>query len=122
MATVSRLLHGTLVTIGRAPSADVVIDADLLVSRLRSTLKSWPVHARLSITGCPATGRSSNGRRVSGRVQSHDRDEIRVGFTVLTFCGPTEVDGVHTLVGEPLPVASRLTPVQRAVLLARCRQ
>jgi hypothetical protein len=51
----------------------------------------------------------------------HDRDEIRVGFTVLTFCAPAEVDGVHTLVGEPLPTASRLTPVQHAVLLALCR-
>jgi len=62
-----------------------------------------------------------NGRRVSGRVQLHDRDEVQVGFTVLTFCAPAEVDGVHTLVGGPLPTACRLTPVQQAVLLALCR-
>jgi pSer/pThr/pTyr-binding forkhead associated (FHA) protein len=114
-------LQGTVVTIGRGPSADVVIDGDLLVSRLHSTLERVAGVWTVVDNGLSRNGTFVNGRRVSGRVQLHDRDEIRVGFTVLTFCAPTEVDGVHTLVGEPLPTASRLTPVQRAVLLALCR-
>ena len=32
-----------------------------------------------------------------------------------------EVDGLHTLVGEPLPTTARLTPAQRTVLVALCR-
>ena len=114
-------LQGGVVTIGRAPTADVVIDGDLLVSRLHSTLEHIAGAWTVVDNGLSRNGTFVNGRRVSGRFQLHDRDEIRVGFTVLTFCAPTEVDGVHTLVGEPLPSASRLTPVQRAVLLALCR-
>jgi FHA domain/Bacterial regulatory proteins, luxR family len=114
-------LQGAVVTIGRAPSADVVIDGDLLVSRLHSTLERVAGAWTVVDNGLSRNGTFVNGRRVSGRVQLHDRDEIRIGFTVLRFCAPTEVDGVHTLVGEPLPTASRLTPVQRAVLLALCR-
>jgi predicted component of type VI protein secretion system len=114
-------LQGGVVTIGRAPSADVVIDGDLLVSRLHSTLERVGGVWTVGDNGLSRNGTFVNGRRVSGRVQLHDRDEIRVGFTVLTFCAPAEVDGVHTLVGEPLPTASRLTPVQHAVLVALCR-
>ena len=114
-------LRTGVVTIGRAPSADVVIDGDLLVSRLHSTLERVAGVWTVSDNGLSRNGTFVNGRRVSGRVQLHDRDEIRVGFTVLTFCAPAEVDGVHTLVGEPLLTASRLTPVQHAELLALCR-
>ena len=39
---------------------------------------------------------------------------------MLTFCAPAEADSVHTQIGEPLPTAARLTPAQRAVLLALC--
>jgi DNA-binding NarL/FixJ family response regulator len=31
------------------------------------------------------------------------------------------VDGLHTLVSEPLPTSARLTPAQRTVLVALCR-
>jgi DNA-binding NarL/FixJ family response regulator len=51
----------------------------------------------------------------------HDRDTIRVGGTVLTFCAPDERDEPHTLVGEPLPLGAALTPAQRAVVGALCR-
>src|SRR6266571_1600424 len=36
-------------------------------------------------------------------------------------CAPSEVDGLHTLVSEPLPTSARLTPAQRTVLVAPCR-
>jgi len=58
---------------------------------------------------------------VIGRVLLHDRDQIRVGVSVLTYCAPSEPDGLHTLVGEPLATAARLTAAQRAVLAALCR-
>ena len=42
-------LHGAVVTVGRGPSADVVVDGDALVSRLHLTVErvadAWPVVA-----------------------------------------------------------------------------
>jgi pSer/pThr/pTyr-binding forkhead associated (FHA) protein len=114
-------LAGTVVTIGRAPTADVVLADDPLVSR---------VHARLERTGGRWTvvddGLSRNGTwvdgvRLTGRRALHDRDSIRVGDTVLVFCAPDEREEPHTLVGEPLPIAGALTPAQRAVVAALCR-
>jgi hypothetical protein len=114
-------LHTGLVTIGRGSSADVVIEGDLLVSRLHSTLERAAGVWTIVDNGLSRNGTFVNGRRVAGRVQLHDRDQIRVGATVLTFCAPAELDGLHTLVGEPLPTAARLTPAQRSVLVALCR-
>ena len=115
------VLSGPVLTVGRAPSADVALPDDPLVSR---------VHARLERTGGRWTvvddGLSRNGTfvcgtRVTGRRVLHDRDTIRVGDTVLTFCAPDEREEPHTLVGEPLPLADALTPAQRAVVAALCR-
>lgn len=114
-------LQAAVVTIGREASADVVIDGDLLVSRLHSTLERVAGAWTIVDNGLSRNGTFVNGRRVSGRVQLHDRDQIRVGGTVLTFCAPAEIDGLHTLVGEPLPTTARLTPAQRTVLIALCR-
>jgi hypothetical protein len=114
-------LQAVVVTIGRESSADVVIHGDLLVSRLHSTLERVAGAWTIVDNGLSRNGTFVNGRRVSGRVQLHDRDQIRVGGTVLTFCAPAEIDGLHTLVGEPLPTAARPTPAQHAVLIALCR-
>jgi pSer/pThr/pTyr-binding forkhead associated (FHA) protein len=114
-------LQVAVVTIGRAASADVVIDSDLLVSRLHSTLERVAGAWTIVDNGLSRNGTFVNGHRVSGRVHLHDRDQIRIGSTVLTFCAPAELDGLHTLVGEPLPTAARLTPAQRTVLIALCR-
>jgi pSer/pThr/pTyr-binding forkhead associated (FHA) protein len=114
-------LDAGVVTLGRGPSADVVIDGDLLVSRLHSTLERMAGVWTIVDNGLSRNGTFVNDRRVAGRVQLHDRDEIRIGCTVLTFCAPAEVDGLHTLISEPLPTSARLTPAQRTVLIALCR-
>ncbi len=105
-----------VVTIGREASADVVIDGDLLVSRLHSTLERVAGAWTIVDNGLSRNGTFVNGHRVSGRVQLHDRDQIRVGGTVLTFCAPAEMNRLRTLVGEPLPTTARLTPARRTVL------
>jgi pSer/pThr/pTyr-binding forkhead associated (FHA) protein len=110
-----------VVTVGRASCADVVIDGDPLVSRVHATLERVAGVWTIDDNGLSRNGTFVNGRRLSGRLQLHDRDEIRVGSTVLTFCAPAEEDSVHTLIGEPLPTAARLTPAQRGVLIALCR-
>ena len=114
-------LRTGLVTIGRGSSADVVIDGDQLVSRLHSTLERAAGVWTIVDNGLSRNGTFVNGRRVAGRVRLHDRDQIRVGATVLTFCAPAELDGLQTLVGDPLPTAARLTTAQRSVLVALCR-
>jgi len=114
-------LRAAVVTIGRGSTADVVIDGDLLVSRLHSTLERVGGAWTIVDNGLSRNGTFVNGHRVAGRVQLHDRDEIRVGGTVLTFCAPAEADDPRTLIGEPLPAAARLTAAQRAVLVALCR-
>jgi pSer/pThr/pTyr-binding forkhead associated (FHA) protein len=114
-------LQGRVMTLGRAIVADVVIEGDPLVSRVHSTLEWVAGVWTIDDNGLSRNGTFVNGHRVSGRVQLHDRDEIRVGSTVLTFCAPAEEDATHTLIGEPLPTASRLTPAQHAVLAALCR-
>jgi pSer/pThr/pTyr-binding forkhead associated (FHA) protein len=110
-----------VVTLGRASCADVVLDGDPCVSRVHATLERVAGVWTIDDNGLSRNGTFVNGRRVSGRLQLHDRDEIRVGSTVLTFCAPAEADNVHTQIGEPLPTAARLTPAQRGVLLALCR-
>jgi pSer/pThr/pTyr-binding forkhead associated (FHA) protein len=115
------LLQAAVVTIGRGPSVDVIVEGDLLVSRLHSTLERVAGVWTIVDNGLSRNGTFVNGHRVSGRVPLHDRDQIRVGGTVLTFCAPSEIDGLHTIVGEPLPTGARLTAAQRAVLIALCR-
>src|SRR6266496_5355384 len=77
-------LHAGVMTIGRGPSADVVVEGDLLISRLHSTLERVGGVWTIVDNGLSRNGTFVNGRRVAGRVQLHDRDEIRVGCTVLT--------------------------------------
>lgn len=114
-------LQAPVATIGRAECADVVIDGDLLVSRLHAKLERVGGEWTIVDDGLSRNGTFVNGQRVSGRLRLHDRDEIRVGVSVLTYCAPAELDGLHTLVGEPLASVARLTAAQRAVLAALCR-
>lgn len=114
-------LHGPVVTVGRAPEVDVVLAEDLMVSRLHTTLELVAGVWTLVDNGLSRNGTYVNGRRLTGRLALHDRDEIRLGTTTLTFCAPSEETGAHTLVGQPLPVPTHLTPAQRSVVLALCR-
>lgn len=115
------VLEGAVVTIGRAPSADVVLADDPLVSRLHARLERLGGCWTVVDDGLSRNGTFVAGRRVQGRLPLHDRDRIVVGSTVLVFCAPDEADDPHTLVGEPLPVPAPLTPAQRSVVEALCR-
>lgn len=115
------VLEGDVVTVGRAPEVDVVLPDDPMVSRVHTLIECVPGKWTVVDNGLSLNGTYVNGTRVAGRRPLHDRDEIRVGATVLTFCAPAEADAAHTLVGEPLLTSERLTPAQRAVLHALCR-
>ena len=108
-------------TVGRAPGADVVLDDDPLVSRLHFTLELAGGVWTAVDNGLSRNGTFVNERRVSGRLQLEDRDQIRAGRTRLMFCWPGQAVLEHTLVGEPLFAAWRMTAAQHAVLVALCR-
>lgn len=114
-------LAGRVVTVGRAPEADVVVEADPLVSRVHTTLELVAGTWTVADDGLSRNGTFLNGRRVTGRAPLHDRDELRVGATLLTFCAPGEASGPPTLIGVPLLAPEQLTPAQRQVLRALCR-
>lgn len=114
-------LSSDVVTIGRSPVADVAIDWDLEVSRLHAQLERMGEAWTIIDDGLSRNGTFVNGRRLSGRVRLHDRDELRIGNTRLTFCAPAQSEGQHTLVNDQLPKQMQLTAAQRAVLTALCR-
>jgi len=114
-------LDGDVVTIGRSAGAGVSLASDGEVSRLHARLERLGDCWTIVDDGLSRNGTYVNRRRVSGRVRLHDRDEIRVGSTTLTFCAPAETDGLQTMVHDALPRRAELTPAQRAVLVALCR-
>lgn len=113
-------LHGSAVTIGRAMTADIRLLDDPLVSRVHSTLERVAGAWTVADEGLSRNGTFVNGRRLTGRLTLHDGDEIRVGGTMLVFRSPEEA-GTSTVVADPLLTPARLTPAQRAVLVALCR-
>lgn len=114
-------LEGDVVTVGRTAGAGVVLADDPLVSRLHARLERAGDRWALVDDGLSRNGTWVRGSRVTGRVWLQDRDDIRVGTTVLVFCAPAEATDPPTLVGEPLLAAVALTPGQRAVVAALCR-
>jgi pSer/pThr/pTyr-binding forkhead associated (FHA) protein len=113
-------LVGDFVTVGRSPAADVVLD-DPLVSRVHARLERVAGRWTVVDDGLSRNGTFVSGRRLAGRCTLRDRDQLRVGDSVLVFCAPADTDATRTLVGEPLLNADLLTPAQRAVLAALCR-
>ena len=115
------LLSSPVVTVGRTSAADVVLLDDPLVSRLHARLEQVGEHWTLVDDGPSRNGTWVRGVHVTSRVWLHDRDDVRVGTTVLVFCAPGQDDEPHTLVGERLPTVAALTPAQRLVVAALCR-
>ncbi len=112
---------GAAVTIGRSGSADVSITGDGEISRVHATMERLGGQWTVVDDGLSRNGTFVNGRRLTARVRLKDRDAIRVGVTVLTFCAPPQTESDQTIVGQPLPALARLTEPQRSVLAALCR-
>jgi FHA domain len=112
--------HGQ-VTIGRSDSVDVRIEDDAQVSRVHAAMEYIGGQWSIRDDGLSSNGTFVNGRRVASRVRLRDRDLIRVGHTILTFCAPLESASVATIADAGLPPINRLTQPQRLVLEALCR-
>jgi hypothetical protein len=109
----------TTATIGRSSAADVCISGDPEVSRVHATMERLGGQWTIADDGLSRNGTFVNGRRVSSHVRLRDRDKIKVGETVLTFCAPPQTVSDQTMVGAAR--VERLTEPQRAVLAALCR-
>lgn len=113
---------GPRVTIGRSATAvDVSLPWDAQVSRLHAVLEHIGGQWTVSDDGLSRNGTFVNEVRVTGRARLRDRDRLRVGRTVLTYCCPGPGSDPRTVVGDALPARRRLTPAQRAVLVSLCR-
>lgn len=110
-------------TIGRASSADVCLGADSQVSRLHAILERVGGLWTIVDDGLSRNGTFLNGRRLAHRARLRDRDKIRIGETVLTFCAPAPAPSTsqQTVVGAIPPAVTRLTASQRSILVALCR-
>jgi predicted component of type VI protein secretion system len=108
-------------TIGRASTADVCLVGDVRVSRVHAVLERVGGLWTLTDDGLSRNGTFLNGRRLVHRMRLRDRDKIRVGDTVLTFCAPPQTTSQQTAAAEALPAVTRLTGPQRLILVALCR-
>ena len=113
--------EGGAVTIGRASSADVCLSEDGQVSRVHAVLQRVAGLWTIVDDGLSRNGTFLNGRRLAHRARLRDRDKIRIGETVLTFCAPPQTTSPPTVAGGMRPAVTRLTDAQRSVLVALCR-
>jgi pSer/pThr/pTyr-binding forkhead associated (FHA) protein len=113
--------EGGAVTIGRASSADVCLGEDSQVSRVHAVMERVGGLWTIVDDGLSRNGTFLNGRRLAHRARLRDRDKIRVGETILTFCAPPQTASQQTVVDGRRPAVTRLTEAQRSILVALCR-
>jgi pSer/pThr/pTyr-binding forkhead associated (FHA) protein len=111
---------GGSVTIGRSADSDIRIEWDPMVSRVHAVVERIGHHWTIEDHGLSRNGTFVNGARLSHRVRLRDRDKIRLGETVLTYCNPPQTVTQQTVIGDAVRVP-RLTDVQRSVVVALCR-
>jgi len=109
------------VTVGRSPEVDVPLTWDGQVSRLHAVLERLGGQWIVCDDGLSRNGTFVNDARVQGRARLRDRDRLRLGRTVLTFCSPGPGSDPRTMAGDAVPLRRRLTPAQASVLAALCR-
>ena len=113
--------EGGAVTIGRASSAEVCLREDSQVSRVHAVLERVGGMWTIVDDGLSRNGTFLNGRRLAHRARLRDRDKIRVGETVLTFCAPPQTTIQQTVAGGLASAVPHVTQAQRSVLVALCR-
>jgi pSer/pThr/pTyr-binding forkhead associated (FHA) protein len=109
------------ITIGRDPGCDVCIDWDPRVSGLHAELCRVGHEWLIVDDGLSRNGTYVNEKRVAGRRRLRDRDQVRVGSTVLVFRNPRARVPQSTAAASTAAHRPELSPAQRRVLVALCR-
>jgi pSer/pThr/pTyr-binding forkhead associated (FHA) protein len=91
------------------------------VSRVHAVLEQVAGQWTIVDDWLSLNGTFLNGCRLAHRVRLRDRDKIRMGQTVLTFCAPPQTATQQTVADGGLPAVTRLTDRQHSVLVALCR-
>ena len=86
------LARGMRVTIGRDPSCDVCLD-DLALSRRTCELSVGDGGEVFIADLMSVCGTVVNGARVDGPYRLHERDQIRIGSTLMVFEGTHKPPG-----------------------------
>jgi hypothetical protein len=111
-------LVGDRVTLGKAPSNDVLFPGDRTVSRFHAVLERVAGGWLLQDLGS-RNGTYLNGERVHGPRALRHNDEVRVGSTRSRYlAAPVDRSLSET---APVQVPPALTPRERDVLVALCR-
>jgi pSer/pThr/pTyr-binding forkhead associated (FHA) protein len=116
-----------LASVGRQPSADLVIDWDDQVSRLHAQFERVQGRWELVDDGLSRNGTFVNDERLSGRRRLGDGDVIRFGTTAATFRSPKpepkrrDAPAVAETPPDVGPPDVGLSTTQRRVLVALCR-
>jgi len=111
--------HG--LTVGRRSSNDVVLPGDAEVSRVHARLELVDQDWTIVDDGLSRNGTFVNGSRVVGRRRLQDGDWLRFGTSTIQFRAPAESTTAVTLGRPSLPDPAHLTPIQRSILTALCR-
>jgi predicted component of type VI protein secretion system len=108
-------------TIGRARSADVSVWWDDAVSRVHAEIVRVGGRWTIVDDGLSRNGTFINGTRLQGRRTLRDRDEVRVGATIVAVRLPAAAEGATTRHADDTFADVRVTEAQRRVLMALCR-
>lgn len=103
-------------TIGKSASNDIVIE-DPSVSRLHAVIERYGDDWAIRDVGS-RNGTSVNGDRIINEKRLADKDEVRLGSTVLVFRITGAAHATVTQAAEPPP---ELTRREKEVLIALCR-
>jgi hypothetical protein len=112
---------GSAVTIGRDEQCEISLRWDGEVSRVHAELRLVGREWTVVDDGLSRNGSFVNSERVHGRRRLHDRDELRVGRTVIVFRAPPHASGLTTVPGRQASLIDAVGEVDRRVLVALCR-
>jgi hypothetical protein len=113
--------RATAVTLGRHAGMDVPIDWDAEVSGVHAELRRLGEEWTVADDGLSRNGTFLNGERVGGRQRLRPGDRLRLGRTIIAFCGDATEATEATVASGELPELPSLTDTQRRVLIALCR-
>ena len=108
-------------TIGRSPSADLVVSGDDEVSALHAVLEQLAGEVLLVDDGLSRNGSFVNGERVRGRRRLRNGDALRLGRTLMSFRVPQAAGGDPTLSASEPAMMPELSGQQRKVLVELAR-
>ncbi|HEY5852849.1 MAG TPA: FHA domain-containing protein [Aldersonia sp.] len=113
-----------MLVVGRAAEADVALAWDRTVSKLHAIIERMGTLWTIVDDGLSLNGTFVNGKRLTGRHRLQSGDEVLIGHTVVTFCGPAGVAHPPTTraadAAQHLPMPP-LTKAQLSVIAALCR-